>query len=145
YMTMDFKSMAAEMKKNGTGEYKFPKLTDTGKKEIIAGHTCEHYLVGDEQNVDMCMAKGLGYFGSPSGFGSAGNLGPSFSADMMANASPEWKKLLEGGAFPLKMSMAKNGQTQFSLEVTQIEPKAVDDSLFVIPAGYREMKAPSAP
>ena len=39
----------------------FPKVTSTGKTETVAGYTCQHWLVGDKQDTDICMAKGLGY------------------------------------------------------------------------------------
>ena len=77
YMTMDMKAAAEdlkEMKKSqGKEETEFPKLTPTGKQETIAGYTCEHWLMGDKQDIDMCVAKGLGYFGM--GGQSAGGLG----------------------------------------------------------------------
>src|SRR5712692_2899681 len=69
YITMDLKEAAKGMKeaakemKKSRGEEeetKFPKLTETGKQETIAGYTCEHWLMGDQQNLDMCVAKGLG-------------------------------------------------------------------------------------
>jgi len=67
YMTMDMKAAAEnlkEMKKSqGKEEAEFPKLTPTGKQETIAGYTCEHWLMGEKQDIDMCVAKGLGYFG----------------------------------------------------------------------------------
>jgi hypothetical protein len=144
YTIIDFMGMQAEYRKShNIKEYKFPKLADTGKKETIAGHTCEHYLVG-EQNMDMCVAKGLGYLGVG---GAEGSMGMPYLAgtEDISNAGPEWKSLLEGGAFPLKMSALKNGQRRDSLEVTNIEQRSVDESLFAIPPGYKEAKSPTAP
>jgi len=156
YTIIDFMGMQAEYRKNyNIKEYKFPKLADTGKKETIAGHTCEHYKVTDEQkdyysglpvevNMDMCVAKGLGYLGVG---GAEGSMGMPYLAgtEDISNASPEWKSLLEGGAFPLKMSTTRDGQKPYSLEVTKIERKSVDASLFAIPPGYKEAKSPTAP
>jgi len=153
YMTMDLKAAAEgfkEMKKShGQEENEFPKLTPTGKQETIAGHTCEHWLMGENQDLDLCVAKGLGYFGmggqSGGGLGSWKNL--MFSPEMLAKAAahPEWVKFLEGGAFPLKFSAMADGKIKMSMEATRIEKKTLDDSLFAIPPDYKEMSIPSVP
>src|SRR4030095_7070914 len=152
YLVMDLQKNAEAMREaakgmKGTGDVdKFPKLTPTGKQETIAGHTCEHWLIGDNQEVDMCVAKGLGYFGmggqSGGGFGSFKNC--AFSPKMLAEAAshPDWVKLLEGGAFPLKLTTMEEGKLMMSMEATRIEKKSLDDSLFVIPSDYKEMSMP---
>jgi len=152
YMTMDLKETAANMReaakemKKSNGEEEdanFPKLTPTGKQETIAGYPCEHWLMGDKQDIDMCVAKGIGYFGmggqSGSAFGLAKNL--MFSPKLLAAAAahPEWVKFLQGGAFPLKLSMTKDGEVKMTMEATRIERKPLDDSLFTIPADYKEL------
>lgn len=152
YTTMDMKSAAEdikEMKKSqGQEEAEFPKITPTGKQEMIAGYTCEHWLMGDKQDLDMCVAKGLGYFGmggQSGGLSSLRNL--VFSPKMLAAAAthPEWVKFLEGGAFPLKLSAMKDGEVKMTMEATRIEKKSLDDSLFVIPTDYKEFSMPSMP
>ena len=45
----------------------FLKATPTGKTETIAGHSCTHWIIGDKQDMDTCLAKGLGYFGGGGG------------------------------------------------------------------------------
>lgn len=157
YMTMDFQKTAEAMretakgmkKSNGDEEEKFPRLTPTGKQEAIAGYTCEHWLMGDNQEIDMCVAKGLGYFGmggqSGGGLGTFKNL--AFSPKMLAEAAshPEWVKLLEGGAFPLKLTTMEDGKVKLSMEATRIERKSLDDSLFTIPSDYKELSMPNMP
>lgn len=156
YMTLDFqknaeamREAAKGMKKSGDDDEKFPKLTDTGKQETIAGYPCEHYLIGDKQELDICMAKGLGYFGmggqSGGGLGTLRNLayGPKMLAE--AAAHPEWLKLLEGGAFPLKVTTIEDGKVKMSMEATRIEKKSLDDSLFIIPTDYKELSMPNMP
>ncbi len=68
-----------------------------------------------------------------------------FSEKMKAQAAadPEWSKFLEGGAFPLKMTITEGGKTTMASEVTSIERKKLDDSLFTVPAGYKEMNMPA--
>jgi hypothetical protein len=153
YMTMDMKAAAEdlkEMKKSqGKEEPEFPKLTPTGKQETIAGYTCEHWLMGDNQDLDMCVAKGLGYFGmggqSAGGLGALKNL--AFSPKLLAEAAahPEWVKFLEGGAFPLKLTAMKEGKVKMTMEATKIEKKALDDSLFMVPSDYKELSVPGMP
>ena len=153
YITMDLKETAEGLKetakqmKKSQGEEeeaKFPKLTETGKQETIAGYTCEHWLMGDKQEIDMCVAKGLGYFGmggqGGGGFGSVKNL--AFSPKLLAEAAshPEWVKFLEGGAFPLKITALEDGKVKMNMEATRIERKSLDDSLFAVPPDYKELK-----
>lgn len=151
YLTMDTKKMGEELKsmqKKEPGETKFPKLTATGKTETIAGHTCEHYLMGDKQEIDMCVAKGLGYFGMGNRMGGMAALkdfalNPQLLAE--AAAHPEWVKMLEGGAFPLKMTVSGEGKPAMTMETMKIEPKRLDDALFTVPTDYKEMKMPGMP
>lgn len=152
YRTIDVKEMSEEMKahqdKSKDSEVEFPKLTATGKTETIAGHTCEHYLMGDKQEIDMCVAKGLGYFGmgnQAGGMAAMKNL--IFSPKMLAQAAthPEWVKLLEGGAFPLKMTVSSEGKPAMTMEAKKVEAKKLDDSLFTVPSDYKEMKMPNMP
>jgi len=149
YMTMDMKETAASLKEatketsKGEEERKFPKLTPTGKTETIAGYSCEHWLIGDKQEMDMCVAKGLGYFGmggqTGGGFGSVKSL--MFNPKLLAAAAahPEWVKFLQGGAFPLKMTAMEDGKVHMTMEATRIERKPLDDSLFAIPPDYKEL------
>lgn len=156
YMTMDLKETAEGMKdaaekmkgaEKNSEERKFPKLTATGRQETIAGYPCEHWLMGDKQEIDICVAKGLGYFGMGGqmggGFGAWKNL--AFNPTLLAEAAahPEWVKLLQGGAFPLKFSMTEAGRVNMSMEATRIERKSLDDSLFSVPPGYTELNIPN--
>src|SRR5258707_12806768 len=149
YMTNDMKDAAESMKgvtknlkKPDGDQEKFPMLTDTGNRETIAGHTCEHWLMGEKQNLDMCVAKGLGYFGmgGQGGGGLSALKNLAFSPKLLAEAAahPEWVKFLEGGAFPLKMTSTEDGKVKMNMEATKIEKKALDDSLFSVPSDYKE-------
>jgi hypothetical protein len=151
YMTMDLKETAESLKEAAKGmkksedeeETKFPKLTPTGRQETVAGHPCEHWLMGDQQEIDMCVAKGLGYFGmggqTGGGFGSVKNLMFNPKLLTLAAAHPEWVKFLQGGAFPLKLTVMEDGEVEMTMEATKIERTSLDDSLFTIPPGYQEL------
>jgi len=137
YITTDLSEL---MKAAGQDKDRpLPKLTPTGQKETVAGYTCEHYLIEDQQSADMCVAKGLGFLGVG---GSAAGMMISSKMKEQTAANPEWSKLLEGGAFPLKMTVSQGGKTTFSSEVTSVERKKLDDALFTVPADYKEMKVP---
>jgi hypothetical protein len=150
YMEMNLKELGEQMK-GDEDSTKLPKLTPTGKQETIAGYTCEHWLVDDEEKTDVCLAKGLGFFGFGSSEQRGGplntlrnlNLDPEIAAQIEAN--PELKKFIEGGAFPLKITQIENGQPRTVMEVTGIERKTLDDSLFTIPPGYKKMEVPGMP
>lgn len=114
-----------------------PKVTDTGKSETVAGHKCEHYLVGDEQNVDICVATGMGYYLAGSGMRGRGNPNMPYGSNLEA-----WKKVFKNGFFPLKMEMQDQGG--MTMEATSIEAKSLPDSLFAPPADYQEMQVPAA-
>jgi hypothetical protein len=150
YMTMSMKADetddAAETEpadtSEGTGAGKPPSLTKTGESETIAGHTCDHYLVGKKQNVDVCAAKGLGLVGmgnAPSGMG-GGMRG--------RGRSREWEELgplARQGFYPLKIESLEDGERKKIMEVTKIEPQPLSDDLFVIPDDYEEMTMPKMP
>ena len=146
YVTMNWAEMAEEMAGEDSSIV-FPKVTSTGETETIAGFTCRHWLIGDNQDLDVCMAKGLGYYGGGSG-GILDKLkDPALreKAKAQLDANPEFAKFVEGGAFPLKMTLTENGQSKVVMEVTKIERKSLDDSLFTVPADYKKMELPKIP
>jgi hypothetical protein len=148
YMTVNWGEMAGEMTKDDGKDtpIDFPKVTSTGKTETIAGFTCEHWLIGDK--TDVCMAKGLGYYGSGGSGGILDKLKNFAMRDKIKaqlDANPEFAKFVEGGAFPLKMANVENGQSKTIMEVTSVERKSLDDSLFTVPTDYRKAEIPGLP
>ena len=153
YMTVNWREMAEEMTKyagkdkDASGD--FPKVTSTGKTETVAGIPCQHWLVGDKQDTDMCLANGMGYFGfsgqSGGVFDKLKSLAMGEKIKAQLNANPEFAKFVEGGAFPLKVAKVENGQSKTIMEVTSIERKSLDDSLFTVPADYKKMEIPGMP
>ncbi|MEK7829950.1 MAG: DUF4412 domain-containing protein [Acidobacteriota bacterium] len=139
--------MAEKAEKTGSGNYF--NATPTGKTETVAGHTCTHWILGDKQDTDACLAKGLGYFGGGSDSGGVFDklrniaLGDKTKAQLQAN--PEFLKFVEGGVFPLKLAIIENGQPRTIMEVTNVERKSLDDSVFAIPADYKKMEIPGMP
>jgi hypothetical protein len=142
YTIMNWVEMAEEMATEAGDDSSivFPKVTSTGNTETIAGFPCRHWLIGDKQNLDVCMAKGLGYYGGGPGGILEKLKDPALreKAKAQLDANPEFAKFIEGGAFPLKMTAIENGQSRTVMEVTGIERKSLDDGLFTVPADYKK-------
>lgn len=156
YMSLDlnkggqFGQMVEKMaEKAGQETGDLSKTTSTGETETIAGHACQHWRIGDKQQTDVCLARGLGFFG---GGGQSGgifeqlkNLALGDKVKAQLNANPEFAKFVEGGAFPLKISQVENGQSKTVMEVTIVERKPLDDALFAVPSDYKKMEIPGMP
>jgi len=132
YMSNDMSTMADRMKNDDAP----PKITALGTSETIAGRTCENFQVtsSDKKSVVLCNAKGLGNFMMPK---SPMGRGPSGSGNLNAEI---FRQYFKDGFFPLKVTDADSKRVV--MEVTKIDPKPVDASLFQVPAGYNEMKMP---
>jgi len=117
-----------------------PKVTKVGTSETVAGRSCDNYLVGEKQDHEVCVAKGLGFFG---GMG----RGPMGGGRAPAAGMPDWSssKLMtefKDGFFPLKISRIDGDKKALVLEVTKIEEKPVPSSMFEVPEGYTKMDMP---
>jgi len=150
YMVMDMKKMGQGLggllgkgsKDAGSGATpgSIPKITATGRKETIAGHECEYYVMGDKGEMEVCSAKGLGMFmmgQSPMG----GALSSMASLAALATNS-DAAKLFADGFFPLKVVNTEHGKKEVVLEATRVEKKPLEASLFAPPPDYKEMKMP---
>jgi hypothetical protein len=146
---MNFGQMTREMmapgdEKDSSGD--FLKVSSTGKTETIAGFKCQYWLFGPKQDTEVCLANGLGYFASAGGgpgiLDKLTNLGMRDKIKAQLDANPEFAKFVEGGAFPLKIVEIENGQSKTFMEVTRVERKSLDDSLFKVPADYTKMEIP---
>ena len=153
YMVMDMKTMGGGLagmlgkghKDSGSGGTPgtpgtMPKITATGRKETIAGHECEYYVMGDKGEMEVCSAKGLGMFmmgQSPMG----GALSSMASLAALATNS-DAAKLFADGFFPLKVVNTEHGKKEVVMEATRVEKKPLEASLFAPPPDYKEMKMP---
>jgi hypothetical protein len=134
YMTMDMNAMGEQMKQHtANGKKPAGKITKTGKRETIAGHKCEHYLVGQNQDTDICAAKGLGLFMGGSTAGGTGIFGG------LPAGYEKYEEFAKNGFLPLKVSTIKDGKEEVVLEARSVEKKRLDPALFAVPAGYQEM------
>lgn len=138
FMTMDLKAMAESMK-DRAADGPAPKITATGQRETIAGHPCEHFLIeADGSTMDVCAAKGMGFMGMMGG----GN--PMTGGRSPASIPLEYRDLAEqfkDGFQPLKVERVEGDKRTLLMQVTSIEKKALDPSLFEVPNGYRDMSS----
>jgi len=147
YVLMDARSMYLEVPLDASllpigdasGASAAPKVTRTGKKEIIADIECEHVTVeAAQQTTDVCVAKGLGPFinaTNPMAALGGGGRGGS--------AADGWLRALgTDGLFPLKVTR-QDGVV--SMLVTKVDRKKLRDAQFAIPGNYTKMDLPRRP
>ncbi len=107
------------------------EMTRTGQSKTVAGYSCEVWQVtnGSDQ-LNMCMAEGLGTFMSP------GN-------PMARQNAPAWaKKIIADGYMPLEVvEESADGSTTVQMKATKIEETSLSDSLFEVPDGYKNMSS----
>lgn len=122
YMDLDFSKPSAQPSTNPDTS----TAKATGKHETVAGMDCEDWTATDAsgKHTDVCLA-----------------AGPSFDLGALSGKpSGAGQKQM----FPLKSVDYDAKGTELSrMEVTKIEKKKLDDSLFVIPADYKKMELPS--
>jgi len=105
-----------------------PKVTKTGVTDKVIGITCENWEVSDENRkvATLCIAdQGASWFHLPL---------------MGIPTEYAWAlELMDGKHFPLRMIGydKKTGAEEMRAEVTKLEKKTLQASLFEIPAGYK--------
>lgn len=114
-------------KKDNPGQ----NLTKTGQTKDILGHKAEQWTMkNDKGEVEVWSTNELGNFAMVKELGGLG------SQDM-----PQWQQeLLSKGFFPLLVIQhGTDGKEINRLEVTNIDKKTLDNSLFEVPAGYQRL------
>ncbi len=121
------------------------KVTATGRRETIAGITCEHYLFQDTEKpddppIDICGAPGLGFMGMA---GQSNSMMPSMAA-LLHSQNPDLARLARQGFFPLKMTFSERQHPEKKMVwvATQIDRHRPDAALFQPPAGYTPLQIP---
>ncbi|MBI4003024.1 MAG: DUF4412 domain-containing protein [Nitrospira defluvii] len=104
----------------------------TGKTDKIAGYSCEVWRITDKElnrlKNDICVAKG---------FGKAATFWVD-PKEMRRSSQPSWvKQLVEEGGFGLRsIHYDDAGKESSRMEVTSIDKKRLDASLFAFPADW---------
>lgn len=149
YMKQNMRTASGPMRGlSGGGQQKAPdltktKVTDLGRSETIAGRRCDHYRFEnledkDHGTFDICGAKGLGFMGMP---GDVNGMMPS-TIQLLRSQNPALVKLAREGFFPLRMTINNKKNQKIEWEVTQLDLRRPDASLFQPPAGYKPMQMP---
>jgi hypothetical protein len=89
------------------------------------------------------LAEGMGNFNDGASGGVLDRLKALTNTQLQANR--EFSEFAEGGAYPLKTAVIENGQWKTIMEVSNIERKSLDDSIFTVPADYKKTELPEIP
>lgn len=143
YMEMNLKqiadkvTMTPEMRESMN---QTPKIERLGTSDEIAGIPCQNYrFTQGDQEMEGCIATGMGFFMGGAGGGPPGQGGP------LAGMGVDFSKLMaefKDGMMPLRMRLKQNGEWSTVMEATAVERKSLNDSLFVVPSGLRKMNMP---
>lgn len=128
----DTKSREAETKEKKKSK---SSVNKTGKKQTILGYSCDEYEIKEDNEVTSLW-----------GTAKLGNIyeGLAKSMGKMAGAKggvemEEWEtELMKMNLFPLKIVTTKDGKVTESQEVTKIEAKSLQATIFEPPVGYQK-------
>lgn len=103
------------------------KVKRTGRKEVVAGLTCEHVLLtpAKGEGTDMCLTTELGRYMDP-------------MQGMRRGPVPAWQQQIADG-FPLKVSLPDG---TVAMEVIKVEKKRLANDLFSVPANFTKIAPP---
>lgn len=123
YISMDMDQSADDQ-----NDFSEAEATKTGETKTIAGRECAVWeITSEEDNIEACMASGMGTFMLP-------------ESPMQQNNTPDWaKELMEQGAMPLEVIEIENGKRSIQMRATRIEEESLSADLFEIPEGYNDM------
>jgi hypothetical protein len=112
------------------------KLEKTGVTETIIGYACTKYIATSKDGVtEIWATEELGSFrglGSGMGGGMGGGMGK-------AQQTPGWERAIAGqNFFPLRVTTTTKNKQTFRMEATAVERKALPDSFFAPPEGYKK-------
>lgn len=103
-----------------------PTIDKTGKKDVVAGYSCEVWKVTFEgKRAEACVAEGITWFDLTD----LGMASPELAVAAFAT---------EANRFPLRLvSFDPSGAEEMRMEATNVDKKKLDDARFVVPPDYR--------
>jgi hypothetical protein len=111
----------------------------TGKKENIAGHPSEEYLIkGAYSDISMWVTADF-----PKDIQESFVRSLSNNPRQDANETRAMKQFADRGYMPVRIVVNVSGETQMSMEFVKYERKSVDDAIFVIPADIKISPMPT--
>jgi hypothetical protein len=103
-----------------------PKIEKTGKKDVVAGYSCEIWNITHEgKRAEICVAEGITWVDlSDLGMGN-----PELAIAAVAG---------DANRFPLRLvSYDAAGAEETRMQATKIDKKSLDDARFIVPPDYR--------
>jgi hypothetical protein len=116
-------------------------MKPSGKKETIAGHPAEEYLIkGAHSDISLWVTNDL-----PKDIQDCFYNTLSNNPRQDANETKAMKQLVEQGYVPVRIVVKAGDETQMSMEFVKYERKSVADALFVIPSDIKISPMQKAP
>jgi hypothetical protein len=103
-----------------------PTIEKTGKKDVVAGYSCEIWNVtSDGKKSQLCAAEGITWID----IGELGIDSPEITLAAIAS---------EANRFPLRViTFDPKGAEEFRMEATKVDKKSLDDGRFQVPPDYK--------
>lgn len=103
-----------------------PTIEKTGKKDVVAGYSCEIWnITSDGKKSQLCAAEGITWID----IGELGVDSPEITLAAIAS---------EANRFPLRViTYDPKGAEEFRMEATKVDKKKLDDGRFQVPADYK--------
>lgn len=137
YMVANFKKLRGGTARGDSGRSRGGDMLDdivaTGRKETIAGISCEVYVRKSQPGSEWCLTTELG------------RVGAFDDALTGANAMSSVMKPFRDGAVVLRMSAATASGHPMTMIATKVDRTPPPISLFKVPAGFVEMTNPVMP
>ena len=113
------------------GSKKFSDPKATGKKETIKGLASEEYTstLGEGMEFDLWVTKEM-----PKDITNAINRSMESSMQLGGTKNEAFKQLFNKGYTPVRITIKKDGDVQATIEFSKVEPKKIDDKIFIIPS-----------
>jgi hypothetical protein len=114
-----------------TAKYAIKK---TGKKKTIAGHPCEEFLITrNTEETRLWGTRKLAHLVTA--------ISKALGQEHASVAEGATNEVMKMGIYPMASSTKLEGKIIESQEVTLVEAKPLDASLFTLPAAYKKQKA----
>ena len=109
-------------------------INRTGKTKTIAGFLCEQFIIKREnERTELWGTKKLSHL--------VKTLSKALGQEHAEVAEGATAEMMKMGAYPLASATTIDGVLAESQEVTKIEEKKLEASLFDLPQGYRKQKS----
>jgi hypothetical protein len=110
-------------------------VTRTNNRKTIAGYECEQFIIKrDNEETELWGTKRLSHL--------VGTLSKALGNEQLNSGAGAVAELMRRGIYPLRSATKVDGQLIESQEVTRIEAKTLDSTLFVLPTDFKKQKPP---